>query len=96
MVHLLNHGDPDIQMNSLETIWQISSDSLYIKFLTAREIVEPILTLVDSEYPPLQAVALLTLEKIAQHPDGIATLECLDLLNILSNVREKYFCGKQY
>lgn len=84
LMSLLTHQDPDIQRNALETIWQIAADPLHLFLITGKSYVEAIIKLVDSEYPPLQALALMTLEKFAQRPDGIANLESLGATAVLA------------
>ncbi len=86
LIHLLSHPDPDIQKNSAETIWRLMEEPLNVDLITTKGSVEPIVNLVDSEYPALQIVALSILEKVSSRDPGVQVMEGIEAMNPLGEV----------
>jgi hypothetical protein len=86
LVHHLSNPDPDIQKNSAEAIWRILEEPLNLDLMSTKTSIEPIVKLIDSEYPALQVVAISILEKIASRDSGVQILEEIGAIQPLGEV----------
>jgi hypothetical protein len=87
LVSLASRSDPDIQRNAIETIWRLLQDVDNIPTFTEAENLQPIISLLDSEYPAIQVIAMAIVcrvsEAIYEHPK----LESHDLIKNMGAVR---------
>ncbi|XP_069561620.1 armadillo repeat-containing protein 3 [Brachyistius frenatus] len=88
LIQLLSSSDPDVEKNSLETIFNLVQD--YPSRLAVHELggIPPLLGLLKSEFPVIQHLALKTLQNITTNKDTRNTFreeqgfeKLIDILN---------------
>ncbi|KAM9839683.1 armadillo repeat-containing protein 3 [Aulostomus maculatus] len=89
LIQLLSSPDPDVQKNSLETIYNQVQDCNSRWAMLELSGIPPLLELLKSDYPVIQLLALKTLQNITTDKDTHATFReekgFEKLLNILNN-----------
>lgn len=86
LVRCLSNSDPDVQKNSLETITQLLLNHQCQISMKDLNSFPPILELIKSEYPVIQRLALLALERSSHDVGNRAALRELDILTILVDI----------
>lgn len=86
LIRCLSNSDPDVQKNSLETITQLLLNHQCQISMKDLNSFPPILELIKSEYPVIQRLALLGLERSSHDVGNRAALRELDILNILVDI----------
>ncbi|CAE1153737.1 Armadillo repeat-containing protein 3 [Acanthosepion pharaonis] len=86
LIRCLSNSDPDVQKNSLETITQLLLNHQCQICMKDLNSFPPILELIKSEYPVIQRLALLGLERSSHDVGNRAALRELDILNILVDI----------
>ncbi|KAM8823750.1 armadillo repeat-containing protein 3 isoform 2-T2 [Spinachia spinachia] len=93
LIRLLSSPDPDVMMNSLETIFNLVQD--HQSRLAMHELggIPPLLDLLKSEFPVIQQMALKTLQNVTVDKESCNTLReeqgFEKLMDILSNTELK-------
>ncbi|XP_056290596.1 armadillo repeat-containing protein 3 isoform X2 [Pseudoliparis swirei] len=89
LIHLLSSPDPDIEKNSLETIFNLVQDSQSRLAVHTLGGIPPLLDLLKSEFPVIQMLALKTLQNVTIDKDSCNTFReeqgFEKLMDILSN-----------
>jgi len=87
---LITRADPDIQKNSLETIWRLLENRGCLSLFTVKKHLDAIIKHVDSEYPAIQVIGLAIAERISATPPELPKLDPYHLVKNYAAVR---FCN---
>jgi len=66
LVNLITDADPLVQQNTLETITQLAADCMCRISLNESNVIAPLLEVLKSDYPAIQALALQVLYVVCQ------------------------------
>ncbi|XP_061614546.1 armadillo repeat-containing protein 3-like isoform X1 [Phyllopteryx taeniolatus] len=90
LIKLLSSSEPDVQKNSLETIYNLIQNSQFCPYLLELGGIPLLLELLNSDYAVIQQLALKTLQKVTADKESHGTIrkeQGLDkLISIIQNV----------
>ncbi|XP_061661271.1 armadillo repeat-containing protein 3-like isoform X2 [Syngnathoides biaculeatus] len=89
LIKLLSSSEPDVQKNSLETIYNLIQNSQFCPYLLELSGIPLVLELLNSDYAVIQLLALKTLQKVTADKESHSTIRKEQgfekLINIIKN-----------